>query len=237
MAKQHLKRLVMPKTWSLDRKEGTFVLRPYPAGVGMQLSMPLGVIVRDVLKLGRSMREVLYVLKEKEILVDGKRRKDPKFPVGLLDVISISTLQQHFRLVLDIQGMLSIIAIGATEAKQKICKIVSKQYLKKGKLQIGLMDGTCFLADGKQQYRVGDSLLLTVPELKVQHHIPLAKNSLVYLIGGKHPGVIGEVEEIAGDKIRCKVNKQVFQTERKFSVAVGTEKPLITIAGEKGTGR
>ncbi|MBU4143204.1 30S ribosomal protein S4e, partial [Patescibacteria group bacterium] len=83
---KHLKRYFAPKTWKIKRKGISFITKPSPGTHKISMSMPLNVILRDVLGYANSNREVKFLLGNKDIAVDGIQRKDYRFPVGLFDV-------------------------------------------------------------------------------------------------------------------------------------------------------
>ena len=49
--KNHLKRIAAPKSWLINRKSSTFIVRPNPGAHALDKGLPLGVIIRDNLKL------------------------------------------------------------------------------------------------------------------------------------------------------------------------------------------
>src|SRR3989344_2134306 len=111
MVKNHLKRLMMPPSWQIKRKGIKFVIRPNSGPHSFDLSFPLGLIIRDVLGYAKNLREADIILQERSVFVDGIRRKDSKFPVGLMDTIRIEESNDNFRVVLNEKGKLSIIKI------------------------------------------------------------------------------------------------------------------------------
>ena len=61
-----VKRQLAPSFWKIRRKHGQFVVRTRPGPHPKAISYPLGVLLRDVLKVGQRMDEV------KKMLNDGK---------------------------------------------------------------------------------------------------------------------------------------------------------------------
>ncbi|TLZ94001.1 MAG: 30S ribosomal protein S4e, partial [Methanobacteriota archaeon] len=49
--KKHLKRLPAPRSWSIPRKTHFWIVRPSPGPHGIGESVPLGSILRDMLKV------------------------------------------------------------------------------------------------------------------------------------------------------------------------------------------
>ena len=69
------------------------------------------------------------ILKDKEpmIKIDGKVRRDQKYPVGFMDVVSIDKTNEHYRVLYDIKGRFTLVKIKDKEAKYKICRVVRKE--------------------------------------------------------------------------------------------------------------
>ena len=60
--------------------------------------------------------------------------------------------------------------------------------------------------------------------------MPLQKNVLIYLTGGKHIGEVGKVKDIVGNRIMYIMeNGDVAETLKKYAFVVGEDKPVITI--------
>lgn len=60
------------------------------------------------------------------VKVDHKVRRNPKFPCGLMDVITIPKMNRQYRLLYDIKKRFSLVKIKAKEAEFKLCKIEKK---------------------------------------------------------------------------------------------------------------
>lgn len=228
MGKLHLKRLTMPGTWALKRKGVVFAIRPNPGTHPLEHCMPLGLILREVLGYAKTLREVKKILRNRNVMVDGKRRTDVHFPVGLFDTLQFIDIKQNFRLVFNNQGRLELKPISEAEARLKLCKILNKSRFK-NKFLWRLYDGRNLLTDD-DAYNTHDTLLLELPEQNVKNHLPLEKDTLIYLVGGSHKGQLGVVEKIEGRKILYKNTEgHVVETIKKYAFAVGKDKPLVTL--------
>ncbi|AEA46984.1 30S ribosomal protein S4e [Archaeoglobus veneficus] len=205
----HQKRLSAPKTIKVPRKIKKWLVKTAP-GPHNKNAVPLLVIVRDFLGLADTAREARRVIAAGEILVDGRPRKDYKFPVGLFDVISIPKLGKSYRILFDDKGRYIPKEIG--DDKLKLYKIVNKTIVKGGKVQLNLFDGTNILADNT--YKTKDSVLLELPEKKIVDHLKFEEGALVMIVGGTHAGEIGRIKE--------------------YKVVRGSAPNLVTIESEKG---
>lgn len=223
----HLSRLAMPKSWDVKRKGIKFVTRPNPGMHTLKLGMPLNVVFRDLLKIVKSTKEAKRLFLNQDILVDGKKRKDFRFIVGIMDVISILKIKKNYRLLLTKKGKLTCVEIDDKEAKLKPCKINGKSQLKK-KIQLNLFDGRNVLVD-KSDNKVGDTVLIEIPSQKITQSFKLEKGASIFLIGGKHIGETGVVEEIQGKRIVYKKDKEVYETSKRYAFVIGKDKPSIKL--------
>lgn len=225
--KNHLKRISAPKTWILNRQVRTFTIRPKPGAHALSEGLSLGSIVRDELKLASTLTETKKVLINNEILVDGKRRKEYQFMVGLFDVVKVPLLKHSYRVILDQKGRIKIVLIPEAESSIKVCKVVGKKVLSGKKLQINLHDGKNVLSDVK--VNVGDSVVVTLPEFKIKEVLPLTSGATIFLTRGKHHGDLGKFKTIKGaEAIYIKGDEEV-QTAKEYLFVVGKEKPVIEI--------
>ena len=220
MAKNSLKRYNAPKTWKIKRKGVTFATRQNPGPHSKGMGLPLNILLRDMLHYSSTTRESKYILTKKNVIVDGKKRNSHKFPVGLFDVIDVGDVNKSYRILLDKRGNLTFAEIGKSESNIKPCKIIRKTVVG-GKIQVNLYDGKNILV-GKDGYKTGDTLFLELPALNVRKHVPLQKNVLIYLTGGKHIGEVGKVKDIVGNRIMYIMeNGDVAETLKKYAFVVG----------------
>jgi len=228
MAKKHLKRLAAPKTWNIKRKWIKFIIRPAPGAHSLDKGLPLGLLLKEILNHANTTNEVKKILNNSEIKIDGKIRKDVRFSVGIFDTVEFTNINEYFRVILNRKGKLDLIKINKDEAALKPCKVIGKTMVR-GKLQLNLFDGKNILVDA-DNYKVGDTVLLALPDKKIEKHLKLDKKSTVFLTSGKHIGEIGKVEDIVKDKVIYKdQNGDLVETSKKYAFVVGNNKALITL--------
>ncbi|MDA1196525.1 MAG: 30S ribosomal protein S4e [Nanoarchaeota archaeon] len=228
MTKNHLKRLTIPKTWPVHKKTTVYITRPNPGAHSFSLGMPLNVIMREVLGVTKTRKEVKLILHEQELLVDGKRIKDSNYAVGLMDILSIPN-GKTYRCILDTRGKLAFIEIDKKEQSLKMTKIIGKRKFKGNKFQITLGDGRNMLME-KAPYAVGDTLLYTLPKGDIKGHFVLQKGASIMLVGGKNSGTLGTIEDIAKDKVIFKDNaSKTIETLKKYVLVVGSDKPAYNL--------
>ena len=228
MGKKHLKRLAAPKSWQISRKELEFITKPAAGPHRLEASMPLSLLLKELLNYANTTKEVKKILNANEIKIDGKARGDFRFPIGIFDTIGFKSINECFRVLLNRRGKLSLIKIKKDEVLLKPCKIIGKKMIR-GKLQLNLYDGKN-LNEDDNSYSVGDTVLLSLPEQKIVRHLKLKKKSTIFLTGGKHIGETGNVEDIIGDKITYKNQKgNLIETSKKYAFVVGDDEPSITL--------
>ena len=196
--KGYLKRNYAPATWLIKRKENKLIIKPSPGAHSIEFSLPLNEVLKE-LGFGKTARDVRNILNKKEVLIDGKRRKDPKHAIGIMDVLSIPETKQNYRVLLNKKGKLFMKEISEEESKIKISKVVGKTALPKGKIQFSLHDGKNMQIE--TEAKVGDSLLLDLPSLKVKEVLELKKGAQIYLLKGNYAVSQGILQEIDGKKI------------------------------------
>jgi len=218
-----LKRLAAPRWWPIERKTKKFTFSP-TGPYQKEFSLPLIIFIRDVLKLTENKKESSSIIKKGEILVDGRKRKNPNFGIGLFNVIEIPSLKKAWRAVP--RNGLSFIEIPEGEAKLKLCKIIDKKSLRGNKTQINLNDGRNILTNEK--YSTYDSLLIEVPEQKIIDHIKFAENSVCMIFKGKNAGKIGKIKSIEKDRILVG-DEKIIEVPKDFVIVVGRDQPLIKL--------
>tara|TARA_Y100000310_G_scaffold342247_1_gene444608 strand:- start:21953 stop:22642 length:690 start_codon:yes stop_codon:yes gene_type:complete len=226
----HLKRHFAPKTWQIKRKGIKSITKASPGTHKKAMSLPINVILRDILGYADSNREVKFILQKRDVKVDGITRKDHRFPVGLFDILSLNDAGEHLRVVLDKKGKLSLVKIDKGESKIKPCKIIGKTAVK-GKVQLNLHDGRNIFAK-EEVYKVGDSIFLDLGKKNdIKEKISLDKNIMICLTGGRHIGQIGKVQDIIGNRILYNTETgDTIETLKEYAFPIGKDKPLIKLS-------
>jgi small subunit ribosomal protein S4e len=207
----------------------------------LKTSIPTKVILRDQFKYATTAREAKSLIKNGKMLIDGKVRKDDRFPVGLMDVVHIPDTKEYFRVLPDHGGKLKFLAITAEEAQFKLCRIIGKTSLKAGKTQLNLHDGNNVVLNTEtDKYKVNDVLKIKVPEKEIQDSIEFKEMQQAIITGGKSQGeqgvLIGLGTEPGWKKtatIRTLEGNDI-RTLSKYLFVVGVNEPVIKLnAGEE----
>ncbi len=229
-----LKRLAAPKTWKISRKSAKWIIKPVPGPHSAEMSIPLGVLLRDILGLAKTAREAKYILKNGKVKVDGKVRKSLKFPVGFMDVVSIPTLDKYYRMIYDKLGRLTPLEISRNEASKKLVKVIKKTAVKGGKIQLNLHDDRNILTDNGD-IKTGDSLVISVPNQSVGDILKMKEGNIAYVTGGQHIGELAQIVKIVPGtitrppQILLKRGDEEFLTKKDYVFVVGGENPVLKI--------
>ena len=237
-SRKHLKRFKAPKHWPIHPKENKWTTKPNAGPHAIEGSLPLLLIVRDILGVADNAREAKRIINTGEILVDGRARKDYKFPVGFMDVIEIPKSEKVYRVLPDEKGRLILYPIAAENKDFKLCKITDKTTIRGGKTQLNLHDGRNQLVD--KEYKVGDVVILKVPEQEITDRIVFEKGTIGLITGGKHTGEIGRINKINITKSSMSntvemetEDKKTFLTLKDYVFVIGKEEPAIALPGGK----
>mgnify|MGYP000079448838 CR=1 FL=1 len=239
MVKRHLKRFGAPGYWGISVKEYKWTVRPNPGPHPKNRCIPAVILIRNILKFADNHREAKYILNNGEMLVDGRTVKEPKYPVGLMDVVSFPSRDMYYRVVPS-RRVLTLQEIEKDQANKKLVKITGKSTVKGGHIQIHLHDGRNILIRVKNpgnpevEYRVGDSLLIEVPSQKILQHIPEKSGNLAVVTGGSHISEKATLLEIRKNVMRPDVSvlasKKKFETLRDYVFMIGQgENPVIPL--------
>ncbi|MEK6851011.1 MAG: S4 domain-containing protein [Candidatus Thermoplasmatota archaeon] len=136
--KKHLKRLPAPRAWTLARKEHTWAYKPRAGPHAQEQALPLVNVLRETLHLVDRAREAERAIFDRSVRGDGRPVTDPKFPVGLMDVVTLAPTKTHYRMLLDTRGKLTLVPIDAAEAAWKLCRVQDRGTVRGGKAQLRL---------------------------------------------------------------------------------------------------
>jgi len=234
MGKNHIKRLAAPKTWPINRKRNIWVARPTTGTHNLNSCIALSVLLKEVLVICKTSREVKQLLNNEKIKVNGIIRKDKTFPIGLMDIIEIN--KNYYRIFFNKRGKLVSISIPGKESNIIPKKVINKTSLKNKKLQINMFDGSNILSSSKDNIKTYDTLI--IENGKIKQKIDFEKGSFVYITGGRQIGKSGVLKEIEtrkdfqSTKIIFNDGEKDFETLKDYAFVVGKSKPVITLPNE-----
>lgn len=222
----HLKRTEMPAFWPLARKNKRFAPVPVPGPHPKMNSIPLVVLARDYFRLYLTFNEAKKAIKAKKFLVDGKEVTEDRFPVGMMDIITIKEKGESFLVVPSSKGF-EFRKIEEKKVGSKYCQIIGKKVLKKG-LQLNLHDGRNVLVPAKEgkNYKTGDTLKINLKTGKIEKSYSYKEGAEVIIVRGVNRGKTGKIKEIMskndlqGPKVRIDLEgkEKIFAKDIVFLV-------------------
>jgi small subunit ribosomal protein S4e len=196
-------------------------------------------------------REARHVLFEGKVLVDGVERRDYKFPVGLMDVISVPATDKFFRILPLPKRGLDLHPITKSEVGFKLCSVVNKVSVNGGNLQLNLHDGRNILINAEKsegelsKIKTHDTLKIEIPSQKVVDVLSYETGTLVLVSAGKNVGLVGRVKEIhrpKGTNLKTNVslemdNEAIVEVPLDYTFAIGKEESVISLPSAEGQER
>lgn len=195
--RKHLKRLRAPKHWMLGKLGGIFATKPNQGPHKLRECIPLNIIIRNKLKLALNGREAKHIISAKEgnIAIDGKIRKDMKYPVGFMDVLTILKTKTNYRLLYDSKGRFGLHKISPSEAEFKLCKVKSRAMGAKGIPYIVTHDART-IRFPSPAIKAGDTIKLNLRNGEISDHIKFAEGNTVMISRGNNIGRVGTIVKI-----------------------------------------
>ncbi|GFP93716.1 40S ribosomal protein s4-3, partial [Phtheirospermum japonicum] len=224
--KKHLKRLNAPKHWNLDKLGGAFAPKPSSGPHKSRECLPLILILRNRLKYALTYREVIAILMQRHIQVDGKVRTDKTYPSGFMDVVSIPKTNENFRLLYDTKGRFRLHSIRDEEAKFKLCKVRSVQFGKKGIPYINTYDGRT-IRYPDPLIKANDTIKFDLESSKIVDFIKFDVGNVVMVTGGRNRGRVGVIKNHASG------HEFATRLGNVFTIGKGT-KPWVSLPKGKG---
>ena len=222
-----------PLFWNISRKNKRFVITVRPGSHPKNYSIPTAVLLRDVLKIVKTLREAKSTIYDGKVLVDGIKRKSLHHSIGLMDVVELEGVPDIYRLVPQKGHILKPIKINKSEKTKKISKVSSKTSIKNAKTQIGFHDGRTVISD--VDVKVGDSCLIEIPKQKILEVIKLEQGCQVIVTRGINAGQVGTIEKIEQGTYSLPKRVLLALGERKIEIptemimVVGKDKPIIEV--------
>src|SRR3989344_5664627 len=175
--KMHTKRETVSKTWPIPRKGTKYIVVPSHS---KKSGIPVLIILRDLLKLVKTRKELEKLILEKKVLINNKVIFNANYSLLLFDTISLPSIKKYFLLNYTHNGKITVNEINENESKEKVSKVINKKVLKGRKIQLNLQDGRNILAKKEK--------------------------SKILVIKGKHMGKTGLISKIEGKELHVKID-------------------------------
>ncbi len=240
---RHIKSLEAPAFWPVLRKEYKWSVRAAPGPHPIHRSLPLLIVVRDLMSLARTSREARKVIAEGVIKVDGRVRKDYKFPVGIMDVIEVVRSREFFRVLPVPTKFLGLEPITEDEASFKLCRIENKSTVKGGHIQLHLHDGRNVLIKVSDPRNPGEDIYDTLGTVKfslveggIEDYYPVKSDAPAIVTGGRNVGRVARLLKVYEGvrhyrkqvQLRDSRGLEFFTTMDKVFI-IGHKEPVIKV--------
>ncbi|MEM2096147.1 MAG: S4 domain-containing protein [Candidatus Caldarchaeum sp.] len=235
----HLKSLAAPRHY--PKKPTVFTASPRPGGHPRQNSIPLIVVVRDILGYAEDGRTARKLINQGKFQVDGRVVRDPRFPLGLMDLLQVAELAENYRVLVRPRKGLGVFKVGGDEAGIKVCQVVRKNHVRGGGLSIGLHDGRTILFKGEEvergrSFMALDGLKISVPSQDILDRASLEPGVYGFIVRGSRAGLHGVVSKVRKDVVYPDKPTATVETSQgpvttllKNIMPVGVEKPWIML--------
>jgi small subunit ribosomal protein S4e len=225
----------------LSKLKGVFAPRPRAGPHKLRECIPLVVLLRNRLKYALNNRESQFILRQRNVKIDGRIRVDPKYPVGFMDVLQIPKTKDIFRILLDSKGRFNLVRISEEESGVKLCKVTKRLTQANRVPAIVTHDGRT-IRYPDPNIAVGDTVVLDTVNRKIKDFTKFKVGTLAMINGGKNMGRIGVVSDIERHPgsfdivhIRDKAdNTFATRATNVFVIGRDADAPLVTLP--KGDG-
>lgn len=187
-------------------------------------------------------REVILILQDREagIKIDNKVRRDPKFPVGIMDILTVVKTNEHYRMLYDVKGRFTLVKVKEAESKIKLLKVKSKAVGPNKIPYIVTHDGRT-IRYPHPEINEGDTLKYDLEKNSILEWFRNESGHLAYITGGNNVGRVAtilHVERHLGsfDIVHLRdANGKTLATRKGNVFIIGNKKS--TIALPEGDGK
>ncbi|MBP1357437.1 MAG: 30S ribosomal protein S4e [Sulfolobus sp.] len=230
----HITRFEAPWFLEISKKEYKWTVRAVPGPHKLSESIPLALVLKHYIEVVETTREAKRLIFDGKVMVDGRIRRDYKYPVGLMDVVSIPSADLYFRAIPDNTRYLKLIKITKEDAKYKFVRILNKTTNKHGNLQLNLEDGRNILIPkekiNEMKFTTLSTLKIEVPSQNIATAYEIKDGKYGIIVGGRNVGLHGIIKSIqyaTYKKAKYSVvtieqkNGEIIQTNLKNVMAIG----------------
>jgi len=201
-----MKRLAAPHHWMLSKMGGVYAPRPSQGPHKMRECVPLVVLLRNRLKYALTRREVMMIVMQRLIKIDGKVRTDANFPAGLMDVVSLEKTNESFRLLYDSKGRFVLHRVAEAEARFKLLRVRAKAVGSKaahgknpftngraGSIPYIVTHDARTIRFPDPNININDTVKFDLKENKIVEHLKFEAGQLCLIIRGNNIGRVGTI--------------------------------------------
>ena len=186
------KSLSAPKIRDFHRKEYAWTQKSRPGPYKKEESVPMTFALRHLVKIAATQKVADRILAERKAKLNGKTTTNNQLSVGIFDILELEGMKNAYMFRLTKKGSLEAVEIERPKHITKPVKIKNKWTGKGKKVFISTQDGRTIETTHKDA-RPGDSVLLKMPEQKIEKILKMEKGAIVLLTGGKHVGKTAKI--------------------------------------------
>ncbi|BCU70649.1 30S ribosomal protein S4e [Stygiolobus caldivivus] len=229
----HITRFEAPWFLKAPKKAYKWIIRASAGPHKLSESIPLAILLKYYLKVAETTREAKRIIFDGKVSVDGRVRRDYKYPVGLMDVVEIPSADIRVRVVPNNVRFLDVVNITKEDARYKFVRILNKTTQKSGSMQLNLEDGRNILIPKDKvndyNFMTLDTLKIELPTQNIVKSYSVKEGNYAIITGGKNVGTIGKIKNIQWAKykkrvysiITLEVNNTTYETNLLNVMALG----------------
>merc|ERR1712022_18728 len=179
--KKHNKRLITVKKYKVSKTKGIFIIKQNPGPGKYKYALPVGIVIKKFINCFENFYEIKLAIKNKLIYINQLICKNIKFPLTLMDIISIPSTKNYFRLFLNNKGKFRLLKISHSESLYKLCRVENIFTNKKGKRTLKTNDSRNIVHSFKEIKKF-DSIIIRIKDNKIVSAIPLKVGNLCIII-------------------------------------------------------
>ena len=95
--------------------------------------IPLNLLLKKKLRLALNAKEAKLIVKAREgnISIDGKVRTDPKYPVGIMDNVTVNKTGANYRVNFDVKGRWRLVKFQKKKQNINYAKLQAEKWSQK----------------------------------------------------------------------------------------------------------
>lgn len=188
--KRHMKTITSPRFIGAKKKATAYIMKARAGRHSRERSVPIAQFMKAN-GIAGSTSEAKRALIASELQVNGKPVRDPRYPIGLNDVITVRRNSESYLVGVDRYAKSSFTKVDGP--KVMTYKLIRKYRTKGGKLMFSLNDGS--IVEGSKEGRVNDSVQIDSAR-KIVGLLKFEKGASCVVINGVHVGASGTIKEI-----------------------------------------
>ena len=185
--------------------------------------------------------------REGNISIDGKVRTDHKYPVGIMDIVTVNKTGANYRVNFDVKGRWRLVKISKEDAKWKLCKVTRRSMGPKKVPFITTSDGRT-IRYPHPLIKEHDTIKLNLEKNEIVEYYKYKIGAQVLIVGGnnigragtivkieKHPGSyeIVYIKDTAGKEFSTRLTNIFITGDQASEIPIEKYNTLLSILDER----